>query len=623
MCGIAGVLFLDDTDRGALRRRHPPPAFLASLQGRLAHRGPDGAGVFVDDGVGLVHTRLALNDLAGGHQPLSTPDGRFTLVVNGEIYDHRRHRLRLQSQGARFSSASDAEVLLWTLALHGIDGLDAIEGEFAFCCWDALARQAILGRDLLGVKPLVWHRHGPTVWFASEAQALVAVLPTVGTSVAVDLDVVADTVLCPPLSGSDRLPFVGVESVPAGAVVVADGRGPARVVRQARHRLGDITVSAPSPRDLRNALQLAVDDRLDADVAVGAFLSGGVDSTSIVAMALTGATGPVPCFTIRFDAHDDDDTNGGRARMPGSTSGSIVVGDDAPFVESLARTWPLDLTRVQASRRALLDELEALWASQDRLAAWEQELSQRFLARAAAATVKAVLVGDAADETHFGYAFALAPDVVGHPADFMNRFGARRRQRLLLPDLRGRYDAVVDDALRVADDDGTPFGPGLHRGRMAMSTVILRRWLPRLLHNGDLHTMAFGLEARVPFADRRVLAVAARVGLGDGWSDDVDDADPVPEKRFLRRAVADLVPDAIRRRRKSALPRDDGLGDAFQARLAADLLGADTRARLARVFDIDAIDALANPAVTPIDDEVRAVLFSVLSVDGFLRHHGS
>jgi asparagine synthase (glutamine-hydrolysing) len=618
MCGIAGVLFLDDDRRP--RRRQPPPAYLATLQQRLAHRGPDGAGVFVDDGVGLVHTRLAINDAHGGRQPLSTPDGRFTLVVNGEVYGHRRHRLRLQAAGAQFSSASDAEVLLWTLSLHGVDGLDDLEGEFAFCFWDGLARQAILGRDLLGVKPLVWHRRGPTVWFASEAQALAAVLP----AVAVDFDVVADTVLCPPLSGSDRLPFVGLECLPAGAVALADGRGPPRIVRQARHRLGGGTLTSPSPLALREALQVAVDDRLDADVPVGAFLSGGVDSTSIVAMALTGATGPLPCFTIRFDAHDDaNDDDGGRGRVPGNTPGSIVVGDDAPFVEELARTWPLALTRVKASRRALLDELEPLWASQDRVAAWEQELSQRFLARAAARTVKAVLVGDAADETHFGYAFAFAPDVVGHPADFMNRFGARRRQRLLLPGLQRRFDAVVNDALGVAEDDGTPFGPGLDRGRMATSTVILRRWLPRLLHNGDLHTMAFGLEARVPFADRRVLNVASRIGLADGWSDNVDDTDPVPEKRVLRRAVADLVPDTIRRRRKSALPRDDGLGDAYQARLAAALLGDDTRARLARVFDIDAISDLANPAVTHIDDEVRAVLFSVLSVDGFLRHHGS
>jgi len=634
MCGIAGVLFLDDSDRGTLRRRRPPPSFLSRLQDRLAHRGPDGAGCFVDDGVGLVHTRLAINDVHGGQQPLSTPDGRFTLVVNGEIYGHRRQRLRLQGQGAQFSSASDAEVLLWALALHGIDGLDDIEGEFAFCLWDGLARQAILGRDLLGVKPLVWHRRGPTVWFASEAQALVAVLP----SVTVDVDVVADTVLCPPWSGSDRLPFVGLESVPAGAVVVADGRGPARVVRQARHRLGRSPIPAPSPHELRDALQAAVDCRLDADVPVGAFLSGGVDSTTLVALALQSNTRPLPCFTIRFDAHDDCPPGAG---MPGSTvgttvgstAGSIVVGDDAPFVEDLARGWPLMLTRVKASRPGLLDELEALWASQDRVAAWEQELSQRFLARAAAATVKAVLVGDAADETHFGYAFALAPELVTHPAHFMNRFGARRRRDLLVPGLRRRYDAVVDDAIAVADDDGTPFGPGLVQGRLAMSTVILRRWLPRLLHNGDVHTMAFGLEARVPFADRRVLAVAGRVGIDDAWRDvaagdggdgDGDgDGDRVPEKRFLRRAVAGLVPDAIRRRRKSALPRDDGLGDAWQARLAGVLRDDDARARLARVFDIPALDRLADPTATPIDDEVRAVLFSVVSVDGFLRHHGS
>ena len=620
MCGIGGVLFLHDDTGGLLRHQQPPPPFLTTLQQRLSHRGPDGTGVFVDDGVGLVHTRLAINDPVGGQQPLMTPDGRFVLVVNGEIYGHRRQRQQLEARGARFASTSDAEVLLWTLALRGVAGLTDIEGEFAFCCWDRITRQGVFGRDLLGVKPLVWRRHGATVWFASEAQALLAAHPQ---RARIDLDVIADTVICPALSGSDQLPFVGVESVPAGAVIVADGRSPPRIVRRARHQLGNAVFPSPPPAELLGALQLAVWDRVDADVVVGAFVSGGVDSTSLVALALRARPTPLPCFTIRFDAHDDTTHDQPAA---GHTPGSIVVGDDAPFVEDLARRWPLALTRVKATRSALLEELEGLWASQDRIAAWEQELSQRFLARAASASVKAVLVGDAADETHFGYAFALEPHVARHPSRLLSRFGGDRRRQLLQPALRHRFEAVVDDAVDVAGADGHRFDGSLHAARLATSTVILRRWLPRLLHNGDLHTMAFGLEARVPFADRRVLDVAARVGLEDAWSDDVNRSDlddKVPEKRFLRRAVASLIPDAIGRRRKSALPRDDGLGDGYRAQLAAVLHGREARARLAQVFEVGALDALVDPTLTPIDDEVRAVLFSVLSVDGFLRHHGS
>ncbi len=611
MCGIGGVLLLhnrqgcvDDEPRAGRQ----PPSWTATLLQTLAHRGPDGSGVFVDDGVVLAHTRLALVDPAGGQQPITSPDARFALVVNGEVYNHRALQPRLARRGARFRSGSDAEVLLWTLILDGVAGLDDIEGEFAFCFWDARARQAVLGRDLLGVKPLVVMRDTGALWFASEVKALLAMRPRRRV---VDVDAVVSAFVAPAFSG-ERVPFVGIENVPAGGVIVVDEHGE-RLLGRHRFRAASTSVHQ-RPEALAAALSSAVADRVVADAPVGAFFSGGVDSSAIVAAA-RAVDVDLPCFTIRFDHH----RAGASAPV---VSGSIVVDDDAQWVELLAAQWSLPLTRVHASRAVLLADINALTASQDRLVAWEQELSQRALARAAAHDVKAVLVGDAADETHFGYAFVLNDAVCASPRSLLERFGLSHRAALLQPRWRPRVDDVIDGIAKAAAQAGTPFMGAVRQRRLATTSVLLDRWLPRLLHNGDLHTMAFGLEARVPFADRRVLAIAAGVDVDEGYVD----ADSTPEKHFLRRAAAHWLPAGIISRRKSALPRDDGLGPLYREVLRAQLTSSATVEQLATFLEPAALHMLLDhdgDDDNADSDAIRSLLFSVLTLAGFLRHHGA
>ncbi len=620
VCGIAGVLFHRD-DEACPRRGRPPPAFTRTLRDVLQHRGPDGDGVFVDDGVALVHTRLALVDVEHGRQPMSTPDGRFTLVVNGEIYGHRRLRPLLETRGAIFRTHSDSEVLLWALALALLRDDDEpprtpvdIEGEYAFCLWDARARRAVLGRDPLGVKPLVWAHHDGAIWFASELKALTAVLP----SIPLDPGAAASTFAAPALSGGD-VPFLGAHAFPRGvSPVLADLRAADRTPVQVRLRRPDRAGPAPPrARDIAGSLERAVAERLDADVPVGAFLSGGVDSSAIVAAALrarrdamAGEGGRLRCYSIRFD---DD---------PGTTPGSIVVGDDAPYSELLAERWPIELVRVQASRRQLVDDLEDLTASQDRIVAWEQELSQRALAQAASRDVSAILVGDAADETHYGYAFALDRSTCASPRALAERFGFSARRGLVRQELRWlvderlqHFDARTVDAFTA--DDGSH--GALRRNRRAMAALLRERWLTRLLHNGDMHTMAFGLEARVPFADSRVVTAADLVDVDAAFREDGDPRGP--EKAALRDAVAPWLPPEIVARRKSALPRDEGLGHAWRDRCRALLAEPVARERLALVLDVDAVDAFVTSCES-VDDEKRAILFSVIGMEGFLRHHG-
>lgn len=604
MCGIAGVVQLGNGSERP-QRDQPEPAWCERARRVLAARGPDGHGSFVDDGIALVHTRLSLRDLAHGQQPLHTPDGRFTLVVNGEIYDDGRLRERLLVRGAQLRTRSDSELLLWSLALEGPEGLDRLEGEYAFCFWDRLERRALLGRDPLGVKPLLLARQRGGAWFASEVKALLTMLPE---RPALQAEGVVEALVAPALSGVARTPFRGIDSLEAGSVLELREQGE-RVIRTRVFSFHPGTTSASTPAALREALADASHERLQADVEVGAFLSGGVDSTALVAAGLARGHTPLRCFSIRFDHHV------GAAKRTHS-AGSIVLGDDAPFVEELASRWPIALTRVHASRAALLAEIDALGATQDRIAAWEQELSQRFLARAAARDVKAVLVGDAADETHFGYAFALTPEVSRSPAALLERFGFSARRALLRRELWPLADALDAEYRALTEQAGFAYGQHERDNRLATSTLLVKRWLPRLLHNGDVHTLAFGLEARVPFADQRVLALASQVAVEDAFAP----FRGVPEKAFLRRAVVGLVPENILARPKSALPRDDGMGPLFRTRLAELLRMPAARTRLALFFEPRALDVLIEQRASP-DDTTRACLFSVLAFEAFLRHH--
>jgi asparagine synthase (glutamine-hydrolysing) len=625
MCGIGGVLFAPDDDDDGPRRGRAPPRWTVRMRTALGHRGPDGDGCFVDDGVALVHTRLALVDPVGGAQPIVSDAG--VLVANGEIYNHRALRAALVAEGIPCATASDCAVLHAWLVRHGEGGLDRVEGEYAFCFWDRRRRRAVLGRDPLGVKPLVIGQLGRALWFASEARALLSSWPGPRRF---DDDVVAATILCPPLSGDD-VPFVGLHSAPPGAVIVVDDDGRRvrthvpRRFRFAGHGQGeDPAVVAPA---LHDALAAAVDDRLVADATVGAFLSGGLDSAAIVARARRTAP-RLPCVSLRLEHHRkvglDDADRGGLAAgaaaavtRPGTTPGSIVVDDDAPWTARLADAWGLTLHEAWATRAALVEDLDALCRTQDRLVAWEQELSQRALARTAAQHMKAVLVGDAADETHAGYAFALVADVARSPGAFVDRFAGAHRTALL-KDGAGARTRLLDRLGALADEDGVRFDGTVEGGRRATSALIVARWLPRLLHNGDRHTMAFSLEARVPFADRRVLEVARRVTVADAFV-----AGPaVVEKAVLRRAVEPWLPPEVATRKKSALPRDDGLGPVWQRLLGARLVGAGDEGarnvdRLARWLEPDALLRLVDPASTDArDDGLRQVVFTALTLLG-------
>jgi asparagine synthase (glutamine-hydrolysing) len=584
VCGLAGII----------RPREPGAAAgrLGRMLAALAPRGPDGRGVHLEPAAALGHLRLAVLDAAGGAQPLVDPSGRYVLIYNGEIYNHLALRRELDYP---FRTRSDGETLLAALLAWGPRCLDRLDGMFAFFLWDRARRRGLAARDALGVKPLVYSHQDGELVFASELKALLAQAPRPRLREAA----VLEYLLAPGLSGVREPLCEGVEYLPAGAALEIDAGGALRCFSWFRYELprdpgaflpdSEATVDA-----LRGALVSAARSALLADAPVGAFLSGGLDSTALVSLAAE-AQGRTTALSIALE--DQGRYDYARSR--------IVVADDTPFIEEAARRLQIEHRPVPAPRAELLVDLERVARIDDRLPAWEQELSQHRLARGARdAGLKAVLVGDAADETHYGYFFLLEGAVTAAPAGLLSLFGAELRLGCLRPELRAaRPDLRLAEAYEaMAAAAGHSWRDPLSR-KLATTHLVVQLWLGRLLHNGDVHTMACSVEARVPFAARPLLEVARRVHPDFGFRDG-------REKHALREAARPFVPDAVYRRRKSALPKDQLLGPAYQRALLPLLDGE--AGLLSPWLDLGALRALCDRPHLAEDE--RALLFNVLGL---------
>ncbi len=380
MCGVVGVFHYADPDRTA------DEALLRRMARILEHRGPDDEQVFVAGSVGLGHRRLAIVDLSeSGRQPMLSGSGRSCLSYNGEFYNHASFRRRLEAKGCSFRGSSDTETLLYLLEEYGPGALKDAAGIFGFAWWDAENRRLILGRDALGVKQLYFHDDGRRVIFASEIKALFAD-PTVPRRVdpaAVNQYLHFHTPLF------DRTFFEGIEQVRPGEYVEFSGRGRASRVYW---RPSGFEPRAGSPedqvRELRELLGSVVREQLMSDVPVGAFFSGGIDSTAVASFAArTGKR--IRCYGIHF-----------------ADQGVV---DERPFQEQAARALGLELNLTTVEGRDFPSDLQRLLYFQDQPVIGAALIPMYYVSRLAARDVKVCLGGQAADEVFGGYArYALA-----------------------------------------------------------------------------------------------------------------------------------------------------------------------------------------------------------------------
>lgn len=579
MCGIAGVVTSRGTRAEAFSHR------LLSMQRELRHRGPDGSGAHFRDEIGLVHTRLALLDREGGAQPMASGDGRYLIVYNGEIYNHADLRSELRWP---FATRSDTETVLAACAAWGPAALSRLDGMFSFFFWDTEEKRGFAARDRLGVKPLVYASGPHGFAFASEAKALVAG----GFSRRrASEEGILEYLLTPHVSIATS-PFADVNVLPPGSLLHVTP-GSLRCVRwwQWQPRVDPSDSVEDLRAELSDALAAAVPAALQADVPVGIFLSGGLDSSAIAGWAARGGAWCGPAFSLAMDPVDD------LAPRP-----HMIVEDDLPFAREVAVSLGLPLREVPLPRESLLDRLQRAAVADDALPAWEQELSQQALAEAAAREVKAVLVGDAADETHYGYRFLLGPEP--SPASLtqvLGGFPVHRRFAGASGRLLAAHESIAcGGGEDLADDVGA---------WEAMTRLTVERWLPRLLHNGDIHTMAASLEARVPFASPRVLEVASRVGAARA----IGQRDG---KRVLREAASGICPESVRTRVKSSLPKDPGAGRLYRMQTLRCLPLLPDVVR--HFIDVESIERMARTPV--LTESEQSQLFRFLGFF-FWAHH--
>ncbi len=557
MCGIAGVVECDGPLRDASR-------LAAALDAALAHRGPDGAGTWsaLDSGAAnvlLVHRRLAIIDPGpGGAQPMSTADGRHHIVFNGEIYNYRALRASLESRGECFTTGSDTEVLLRLVALDGPASLARVRGMFAFACWNAAERTLLVARDRFGIKPLYVAANAQRVAFASELGALRAAGLTGGAvSVAGVLAFLEWGSVPPPLTWTR-----GVEMLAPGTWrrwqighPASDTRGTFADARDAyRSGTRPAATAGAFRADVADALRDSVRAHLVADVPVGVFLSGGIDSGALVSCALSAGAANLQTFTVGFD---DASSESERAKLVAEAFGT--------------RHHELHVSSADVAR-----DLAAVIARLDQPTI--DAVNSYYVSRAVASTgIKAVLSGAGGDEMFGGYpSFTRLPramsmkrwagpfwPAIGPLAGIAmpERLRARWRhfastngsvseayrvQRgFLLPE---EVNAIAGPALRDAGDAAIEVREVEHALLDASSSdetpaasvarLESRMYLgSQLLRDLDAMSMAHALEVRVPFVDHEL---ASRVWPGLGHHPEL-----MRGKRLLHDTLERPLPAAI------------------------------------------------------------------------------
>jgi asparagine synthase (glutamine-hydrolysing) len=548
MCGIAG--FVDYTGRGS-------PEDLGrvglSMAGALRHRGPDDVGVWVDPDVRavLAHRRLSIIDLsAAGHQPMASASGRWMLTYNGEIYNFPILRKELEGSGHGFRGHSDTEVVLAAVEQWGIRGaLERCNGMFSLALWDRRERLLTLARDRLGEKPLYYGRVGSKFLFGSELKALRA---HPAFNAPIDREAIA-LFLRYSYVPAPRSIYEGIHKLGPGEMLVLDGSNPdasPRIeaywsLREAARRGADTAFAEGASHEAVDQLETLLSDavslRMEADVLVGAFLSGGIDSSMIVALMQKQSSRPVRTFSIGFDEDSYD---------------------EARFAREIARHLGTDHTELYVPATAALEHLPRIAEIYDEPFADPSQLPTMLVSAMAREHVTVSLSGDGGDELFAGYRrYAWAQRAWGSvgwlPASGRRLLGrglSRLRQEhwavvaeTLRPVSRGAIDARFGDRVgKLADLIASRDREAMYRDLMsqwkAPSSVVIGASEPSTpfteiqrapVAGGDLErmlyldtltylpddilvkvdraSMAVGLEARVPLLDHRVVELAWRI----------------------------------------------------------------------------------------------------------------
>jgi len=560
MCGIAGIA---PTAPG----QRPDRAQLEKMIGTLRHRGPDGFGFYTATGIGLAHARLSIIDLSTGDQPIRNETGSIQVVFNGEIFNYVELRVRLVAAGHRFYTQSDTEVIVHAYEQYGLDFVDHLNGQFAIALWDADRLRLVLARDRVGIRPLLYSQTDRGLIFASEAKSLFA-----SKWISAELDPLALAEVCtfwscvPP-----RTPFKNVSTLPPGHIAVFEG-GKLDVRKYWDWEFRDAGPSFCRVEEVAEELRaLFIDSvrlQLRADVPVGAYLSGGLDSSAVTAAITRCSVTQLKSFSLAFESAEFDEREYQleMARFLGTdhvmrTTSSHEIGlamprairhIEAPIVRTAAVPLMLlaDQVRQSGFKVVLTGEgadeifggydifkeakIRRFWARQPK-SKWRPLLLRRLYGYLAHSPARGA-VGSA----FFGQS-------IGAPDDLQFAHRPRwqttgRMLRFFTPAFRERIDAEHPlGRLAELAPQGQARWESLAQDQYVEAHTLLSGYL---LHaQGDRVAMAASIEGRYPFLDHRLIEFAnqlpARLKIRG-----------LTEKYILRRAVADWLPPRIATRVK-------------------------------------------------------------------------
>jgi len=539
---------------------------------RLYHRGPDGQRWWISDdgGVGLGHARLSIIDLTTGDQPIASRDERSQIVVNGELYGFEAIRRELQSRGHHFRTKSDSEIALHLYEDYGLQFLQHLRGEFALVLWDGRRRRLVAARDRFGIKPLFFARMGKTLLFASEAKALFAM----GVPARWDEESVFHSVM---MTGyQSRTLYEGVSQIPPGSFAIATERH--FQINQywdfdypKAGQVGGSKTDADHVAEFRAALEEAVRIRLRADVPVGVYLSGGLDSCSVLGLAARHHPEPLKAFTLTFED---------------------AAYDESAIAQEMAALAGAEYYPIPIGQRDLADNFADAIAQTETFCVNAHGVAKYLLSRAVRdAGYKVVLTGEGSDEILGGYAHfrrdmvlynregqneaeiekllawldehnsvsrgLLLPDgatgpvesvrrVLGFVPSWIETFSTRavKLQPLLSKEFRARFADHVDSYPVLDEVDVRRQLAGrdpLNQSLYLWAKTALCGYILTML--GDRMEMGHSIEGRVPFLDHEVVETLASQPVHMK-------VHGMTEKYVLREAVKDVITDTVYRRQK-------------------------------------------------------------------------
>jgi asparagine synthase (glutamine-hydrolysing) len=550
MCGICGIAIPKQLNR------HVSESRLVAMRDTLTHRGPDDAGLYLGDGVGLGHRRLSIVDLGGGRQPMANEDNRVWIVFNGEIYNHRDLRPGLEERGHQYRTVSDTETIIHLYEEQGARAVERLGGMFAFAVWDSARRELLLARDRLGVKPLYYALDGDgALYFASEIKALVET-----RAVAPEINYIAlpDYLANHAPSGEETL-FRGVKRLlPGHTLTWRDGQIEIRKYWDLSFaHNGHLALSDRGAIEQWTELfREAVRSHLMADVPLGVFLSGGIDSSAIAAMMSRMAPEPIKTFSVAFAERE---------------------ANELEYARMVARAFNTDHHEVIVSPADYFAVLPKLIWHEDEPLGHVASAPLYFVSELAARHVKVVLTGEGSDELMAGYHryrttvynlklgaryhdwaneslrrairrwinglpsrfgrklsqtfLTLPPDIESLYLDNFAVFPRPMQKGLLTPGAIERAGALDPHATARRNFAETDAETALDR----LLYNDLKTYLHELLMKQDQMSMAASLESRVPFLDHTLVEFTARL----------------PERMKLRRLTTKYI---LRRSMKGALP---------------------------------------------------------------------